>query len=272
MSDSLITIVIPSYNRGQLIGKAINSVLGQRTKQPWKLLIIDDASTDDSLARIRSFLPNERIQLIALQQNKGISHVLNTALEHIETPYFVQLDSDDWLTCHAVEELTKAITRADKQTALFYGNMNIIRQSKKGWKKIRYFRHRQFKNKYDFLMYLTYMLHPRMYRTEAVRKVGGWETNDPFRGRVMEDRRICLKLIEKYPFYWINKPLYNLRKHRYQLTQRKNIYKRNILRKKMIQFYLNKWGDKYKPVYTYRGGLLVIKKLVKKKKGGRENR
>lgn len=255
-----------------MIGQAIKSVLNQRYQRPWKLLIIDDASTDHSLARINSFLPDERIQLIALKKNKGISHVLNTALDYIETPYFVQLDSDDWLTKDALNELTHAVDKADKRTALFYGNMNIVYRTKKGRKKVRYFRHRHFKDKYDFLTYLTYMLHPRMYRTAAVQEVGGWETDDPFQGRVMEDRRMCLKLIEKYPFYWIDKPLYNLRKHHNQLTQRKNIYKRNILRKNTLQFYLKRWGDKYKPVYTYRQGLLVVKKLVRKKKGGREDR
>lgn len=269
MSSPLITVVIPAYNRGKLISQAIQSVLSQRTTVPWKLLIIDDGSTDDTVQKIRSFLPDERIQFIQLKENRGISQVLNTALEHIDTPYFVQLDSDDCLTRDALEELSKAIDQADPNTALFYGNMYILRQTKRGAKVVRYFRHREFKDKYDFLKYLTYMLHPRMYRTEAVREVGGWDTDDPFQGRVMEDRRICLKLIERYPAYWIDKPLYFLRKHKSQLTNRKNISKRNYLRKKIIQHYLKKWGDKYRPVFTYRHGLLVIKKLVKKKKGRR---
>lgn len=267
MTHPLITVVIPSYNRGKLISQAIQSVLNQQTTVPWKLLIIDDASTDDTVQKVSSFLPDQRIQFIQLKENRGISHVLNTALEYIDTPYFVQLDSDDRLTRNALEELSKAIHQADPKTALFYGNMYIFRQTKQGAKVVRYFRHREFKDKYDFLQYLTYMLHPRMYRTETVREVGGWDTDDPFQGRVMEDRRMCLKLIETYPTYWIDKPLYYLRKHKRQLTNRRNRYKRNFLRKKTIQYYLKKWGDKYRPVYAYRNGLLVIKKLVKKKKG-----
>lgn len=268
MKEALITVVIPCYNREKMIAKAIQSVMNQTAKTPWKLLIIDDASTDRSVEKIKSFLHDERIQLIQMEKNVGISSVMNKALDCVDTPYFVQLDSDDWLEKHTLREFTKAIKKVDHQTALFYGNMNIVRRKRGGWKSTRYIRHRSFKDKYDFLQYLTYMLHPRLFRTEAVRQVGGWETHDPHDGRIMEDRRICLKLIEKYPFYWIDKPLYNRRKHQQQLTSRKSLKSRNIMRKQTIEFYLKKWGDEYKPIYQYRDGLLVIKKLVKKKKGG----
>ena len=55
MTHPLITVVIPSYNRGKLISQAIQSVLNQQTTVPWKLLIIDDASTDDTVQKILPF-------------------------------------------------------------------------------------------------------------------------------------------------------------------------------------------------------------------------
>lgn len=261
--ETLFTVVIPNYNREKMIGKAIQSVRKQSYRN-WKLLIIDDASNDRSLDVIKPHLKDRRIELIQLPSNLGISHVMNRALKEVSTPYFIQLDSDDWLAPHALKEFAKAIRKTDQQTALFYGNIKKVRKIKGQWKVFAYTKHRPFENKYDFLVYLTEMLHPRCYRTEAVQDVGGWDTSDPYQGRIMEDRRMCLKLIEKYPIHWINKYLYFRRKHQNQLTKRDSIRKRNFLRKMVIQHYLWKWGNIYKPIFSYnKAGFLIIKELKK---------
>ncbi|WP_134699052.1 glycosyltransferase family A protein [Ammoniphilus sp. YIM 78166] len=263
MSKALFTVVIPTFNRRNTISKAIESVLDQSYKN-WELLIIDDASTDDTLKVIESFLTEKRIRYVRLQENVGISKVMNKALELVSTPYFVQLDSDDWFESKALSEFHKAIQKAPKETALFYGNIKMVADRDGKLEVKRYIKHRRFEDKYDFLRYLKNMLQPRCFRTEAVRSVGGWDTNDPFEGRFMEDRRICLKLIESYPIYWINKHLGNRRKHGNQLTQKDSIEKRNLLRKLVIEHYLEKWGNEYIPIYTIgKSGYLKISQLVK---------
>ncbi|GAB7387571.1 glycosyltransferase family A protein [Bacillaceae bacterium] len=263
MDKPLFTVVIPCYNREKTVEKAIRSVLCQ-TFSRWKLLIVDDASTDRSREKIEPFLRDPRIRLLRLPKNVGISKVMNRALREIDTPYFVQLDSDDWLERDALAEFAKAIGKADGRTALFYGNIKMMQKRNGKWRVKRCIRHRPFKDKYDFLQYLTYMLHPRCYRTEAVRSVGGWDTDDPYEGRLMEDRRICLKLIERYPFYWIDKFLYNRRKHKLQLTNPQWMKKRNFMRRYVIENCLQKWGNEYRPVYRWKNGYLVIEKLAKK--------
>lgn len=262
----VITVVIPSYNRADYISKAIESVKKQSCPA-WKLLIIDDASTDQTLKRIAPYLVDPRIRLIALSENKGISHVLNHALNEIDTDYFLQLDSDDWLEKSALAQIAKAI-REKPNAALYYGNVRMWEEGEQGaFRKARVIHHRSFSTKYQFLSYMTYMLHPRCYRTAAVRAVGGWETDDPFEGRMMEDRRMCVKLIEHYPFYWINQILYNRRKHRDQLTNLKSIQMRNQLRRQLVLRSLKKWGNHFEPVFGYRHGFLIVKKFVSKKGG-----
>ncbi|MDQ0339003.1 glycosyltransferase involved in cell wall biosynthesis [Caldalkalibacillus uzonensis] len=260
--EALFTVVIPVYNREKMIRKAIKSVIRQ-TYPYWKLLIIDDASTDRTIQRIRPFQNDKRIQVISLKENVGLAKVLNIALEQVDTPYFVQLDSDDWLEPCTLEELAKAIKKADPQTALFYGNCKFRRKKNGKWKVTKYIRHRSFTDKYDFLQYLTYSPVPRCFRTEALRETGGWETDDPYEGRIMSDRRICLKLIERYPFYWIDQYLYNCRRHRDRLTNKDSKEQRNELRKMVIEYYLKKWGNHYRPVYTKKYGYLKIKRLEK---------
>lgn len=256
-----MTVVMPVYNREKTIYKAIRSVINQ-TYENWKLLIIDDGSTDRTVNIINPFLHDKRIRLIKCNENKGISSALNTALRFIDTPYFVQLDSDDWFESNTLQELVDAIQQADGNTALFYGNSNLYRKLNGRLKKIKFIRHRQFTDKYDFLQYLTYMVTPRCYRTEAVRAVGGWETNNIVEGRMMEDRLMCLKIVEKYPVFWIDKLLYNCMIHQNQLSGRKSIEIRNVMRKKVISHYLYKWGNEYTPVFTKnKNGYLKIERL-----------
>ncbi|MEW9669826.1 glycosyltransferase family 2 protein [Ammoniphilus sp. 3BR4] len=265
MTKAKLTVVIPSYNRAEFIERAIRSVLSQTYKN-WKLLIVDDASTDDTEKRIEPYLKDNRIRFIALDKNVGISHVMNRALEEVDTEAFVQLDSDDWLDRDALRQFSKAMKR-NPQAALYYGNVRMWVEQKNGrLKQFKTVRHRQFHTKYQFLCYMTYMLHPRCYRTEAVRNAGAWETNDEYDGRFMEDRRMVMKLIERHPVHWINKTLYNRIKHRQQLTNKEAFRIRNQLRKDLVNHSLRSWGNQYSPVFGYRGGLLIVKRLIINKK------
>jgi len=260
MTDARFTVVIPSYNRADYIEYAIRSVLYQNLRQ-WKLLIVDDASTDDTIERVRPYLADPRIRLLALPVNRGISHALNAALRHVDTEAFVQLDSDDWLEVDALEQFAKAMD-LHPEAALYYGNIRMWKQNEDGyWGVSRIVRHRAFEDKYDFLVYMKYMLHPRCYRTASVRSVGGWDTNDPYDGRFMEDRRMCVKLIGKYRFYWIDRILYNRRRHARQLTSESSIPFRNRLRRELVLRTLEQWGNQYRPVFGYRKRWLIVKKL-----------
>lgn len=261
MMEAKFTVVIPSYNRGSYIKKAIRSVIEQSYSQ-WKLLIIDDASADDTLEQVEPYLKDGRIRLIALSENVGISHVLNRALREVDTPYLVQLDSDDWLSKDCLKEFDKA-ARKHPEAALLYGNVRMWTKNRSGrWVVFKKIKHRPFRNKLQFLLYMTYMLHPRCYLADALRKAGGWETNDPYGGRIMEDRRMVVKLMEKHRVHWINRFLYNRRKHVNQLTNHRDFEARNVLRKRLVTTSLKRWGNRYKPVFAKRNGLLIVKRLI----------
>lgn len=259
--EPLFTVVIPLYNREMYIAKAIRSVIRQ-TYKSWKILIINDASTDRS-ASIASAFTVEPVRLINFKTNVGISKVMNMALKHVTTRYLVQLDSDDWLEPNALEVLAKACA-AHPKAALIYGNSRIWRKEKGEVIAKKNIRHRQFNNKIDFLIYFNYMLTPRCYKTSALKIMGGWEINDPYKGRIMEDRRMCMKLIDRFPHHWINRNLYNTLKHSSQLTSAKNIKRRNVLRKRLILTYLKKWGNRHRPVFSYKRNGYLHCKVIKK--------
>jgi glycosyltransferase involved in cell wall biosynthesis len=83
---------MPAYNAGRYIREAISSVLEQSFTN-FELLIVNDGSTDDTLAVIGSFY-DARIRVIT-QANKGIAAALNIGLQHAQAPYIARFDADD---------------------------------------------------------------------------------------------------------------------------------------------------------------------------------
>jgi len=100
-----VTIVSPFYNTGPIFHETARSVL-QQSLQQWEWLIVNDGSTDpESLAILDSYRRSDpRIRVIDHEVNKGLSAARNTGFHAAQTPYVVQLDSDDLLEPTAVEK------------------------------------------------------------------------------------------------------------------------------------------------------------------------
>jgi glycosyltransferase involved in cell wall biosynthesis len=92
MLNPKITVLMPAYNTGKYIHEAISSVLDQ-TFTDFELLIINDGSTDDTLAIINTFT-DARIRVIN-QDNKGVANALNNGLNNAHAPYIARFDADD---------------------------------------------------------------------------------------------------------------------------------------------------------------------------------
>lgn len=88
-----VSVLMTVYNGMPFLPEAIDSVLGQRF-QDFELVIVDDASTDDSLACVRSYR-DPRIRLLTNEQNRGQSWSLNRGLEAARGDYVARLDQDD---------------------------------------------------------------------------------------------------------------------------------------------------------------------------------
>jgi glycosyltransferase involved in cell wall biosynthesis len=90
------SVVIPVFNKRQVIIRTITSVITQTYKN-FELLIIDDGSTDGSLELITDFFNDERIKIFT-QQNSGASYTRNRGVKESKNNYICFLDADDeWL-------------------------------------------------------------------------------------------------------------------------------------------------------------------------------
>jgi glycosyltransferase involved in cell wall biosynthesis/CelD/BcsL family acetyltransferase involved in cellulose biosynthesis len=93
----LISIVMPTYNRGDTIQRAIASIHAQSWSD-WELLVVDDGSTDDTASRLAGLDP--RIRFLR-QENQGVTAARNTGLAAVKGELVAFLDSDDeWLPHH----------------------------------------------------------------------------------------------------------------------------------------------------------------------------
>lgn len=86
-----ISVIIPTYNRKNLVVKAIKSVLAQSYKN-YELIVVDDGSDDGSGEYIKQYFP--QIKLLQ-QENKGVSSARNIAIKHAKGKWIAFLDSDD---------------------------------------------------------------------------------------------------------------------------------------------------------------------------------
>jgi len=93
MSGPLISVVMANYNGGSYLPLAVESILAQSCGD-FELIIIDDCSTDDSRAYLRS-LDDPRVRLLENQQNRGQTASLNIGLEAATGRYMARMDADD---------------------------------------------------------------------------------------------------------------------------------------------------------------------------------
>ncbi|MBU0942524.1 MAG: glycosyltransferase [Bacteroidetes bacterium] len=104
MDLGLVSIVIPTFNSAPFIAEAIQSVQNQ-TYANWEIIVVDDGSTDGSVAIISEFQASDnRIQLYKLRVNSGTGIARNLGVEKAKGKYIAFLDSDDLWKPHKLEK------------------------------------------------------------------------------------------------------------------------------------------------------------------------
>lgn len=102
-----LSIIVPAYNSERTIRECIASVVNQKTKYNYELIIVNDGSTDGT-QKIVQKISNEHIKLIH-QENRGLSGARNRGIDECIGKYIMFLDSDDLLVGNCIEEMMDAI-------------------------------------------------------------------------------------------------------------------------------------------------------------------
>ncbi|MDN5870838.1 MAG: glycosyltransferase [Nitrococcus sp.] len=105
MATPLVSVIIPTYNRAHVLGRAIHSVLAQ-TYEGLELIVVDDASTDNTQGLVER-IKDSRVRYLRHDHNKGGGAARNTGIAAAQGEYIAFQDSDDeWL----VEKLERQVS------------------------------------------------------------------------------------------------------------------------------------------------------------------
>ena len=89
----MVSVVLPCFNAKDLIIDAINSIRNQ-TYLNWELIVVDDASTDNTVEVIRS-IQDQRVRLIQLTTNGGYAVAMRAGIDVAQGYYIARMDGDD---------------------------------------------------------------------------------------------------------------------------------------------------------------------------------
>lgn len=193
-----VSLIIPVYNRPELLFRAVFSALVQ-TFSDFELIIVDDFSdipVIESLAK-QSIPKDSRITIIRNSVNLGQTESLISGIAVATAPYIGWLDSDDWLHPTCLEYCNDFLD-TNSDVGLVYTNYYVCKDE-----KIKSMGKRSEYSKSNLLLnFCTF--HFRLFRRHIYNVVGGL---DPFY-KFAQDYDFCLKVSETSEIKMINKPLY----------------------------------------------------------------
>ena len=98
MKSPDISVVVTNYNYGRYIRRCLRSLLNQDLDQSrYEVVVVDDHSTDDSVAAIESFAGAGDIKIVVNKRNLGVGASARAGVDHSRGKYFVRVDADDYV-------------------------------------------------------------------------------------------------------------------------------------------------------------------------------
>src|SRR5207253_1832127 len=89
----VVSVVIPTYNRARFLPDVLDSVFAQRDCPPFEVVVVDDGSTDDTVAFLRGV--RHPIELVTLPRNAGLAVARQGGVTHARGSLIAFHDSDD---------------------------------------------------------------------------------------------------------------------------------------------------------------------------------
>jgi glycosyltransferase involved in cell wall biosynthesis len=133
MSDPLVSVVTPCYNHARFLPEAVASVAVQ-TLDRWEIVIVDDGSSDDTVAVARTLIDRYggwRIRLIS-HSNCGQGASRNVGIAAGSAPYVLPLDADDIVMPRMLER-TVAALEADARVGFVTTNARFFESERNSW-------------------------------------------------------------------------------------------------------------------------------------------
>lgn len=193
----MVSVIIPTYNRGPLIGRAIASVLNQ-TYKDIEVLVIDDASTDYTETVVDS-IKDERLHYYKLEKNGGACRARNVGISKAQGEYIAFLDSDDEWMSNKIELQYKFAK--EKNAMAIASNFIYKREGKE--RVVISKDHPEFFTAEELILKNSITTGALFVRKELLLQLGGFNEKMPR----YQDWELVLRLINNCPIYFIKEPL-----------------------------------------------------------------
>ncbi len=201
-----VSIIIPCYNRGDLLQRAIESVLKQ-TFQNYEIIIVDDGSTENIKEIIeKKYVKDLRIKYVFQKHVGRPGTTRNTGIIQAKAPYIAFLDSDDEWLPEKLKEQLEALKNANSEKIGAVGCdfyvVNLLTKRKREYHLVF---DEKTMNSIERLLSgkLPAFLTLYLFKKEVFEQVGMFD--DTFNGA--EDYDLLVRVFEYYQFLWVNKPL-----------------------------------------------------------------
>lgn len=207
-----ISIVLPVYNGSKYLSLSIESILAQ-TYQNWELIIVNDCSTDSSLAIAEEYAQKDRrIRILSNSENQRLPRSLNIGFANAAGRYFTWTSDDNLFHSRALETMASYLD-AHEQCGMVYCDMDYIDADGKVISNTQNTSHNFYLSNCIGACF--------MYRREAADTVGGYDP-DKF---LVEDYDYWLRISFQYPVERIPQILYSYRHHSGNMT---SVYEKKI--------------------------------------------
>ncbi len=212
--STLVTVGIPTYNRADWLRESIRSVLSQDLAD-FRLVISDNASTDDTSEVVRSF-GDDRVEYVRARRNVGRIGNVNRLIDLAQTKYLVLLPDDDILYPDHLSS-TVALLERSATTGLVHSAFDLIDADSRRFQRMNPLAPRprvRIEKGDDLLDRLMVDQWPMCfssvtYRTAAIVGAGGFrEEEEP-----ASDFQLWLRIALDWDFGYVAQPLAGFREH-----------------------------------------------------------
>lgn len=216
-NSALVSVIIPTYNRAQLIGEMISSLVAQ-TYRPLEIIVSDDGSTDNTRDLVDELFKRSRSETLTceyvINAKANADYARNRGFEHSHGDYVIFLDSDDVASPTMIQRMVAALREADADFCVcdnehfihFPGDLGLVVPfSERG--------HRPEDHLVSLAMNVS-----TLFRRSALEKIGPWDE----RLTAWDDVEFTFRALLCLRGTWIPEPSYlvRVRAHRVVNTGR----------------------------------------------------
>ncbi len=207
-----LSVTVLNYNYGRFLSKCLTSILSQ-SYTDFELIVIDDASTDESTQAIEPFLKDPRVRLIAHKQNAGFHRSLIEGVDASSSPYLTVVSADDFILSPRAFEQQLSLMEAHPATSFCYASWVYMNGDAQPVGDVVPFQvDHVWSGEREFMEFCTrfYVLHTgTIIRRRSYQAVGGYDASI----RYTLDNAMWARLCGVGEVAYVAQPLYGYRTH-----------------------------------------------------------